>query len=70
MRKRIISLLLLIMICIGVIPNYSFAAEEGKVIYISMNRANIKDLQRIPVLKEKLSKSGYIGLMNTRGDQG
>jgi len=70
MRKRIISLLLLIMICIGVIPNYSFAAEEGKVIYISMNRANIRDLQRIPVLKEKLSKSGYIGLMNTRGDQG
>ena len=70
MRKKIISLLLLIMICIGVIPNYSFAAEEGKVIYISMNRANIKDLQRIPILKEKLSKSGYIGLMNTRGDQG
>ncbi|WP_343343294.1 hypothetical protein [Terrisporobacter petrolearius] len=70
MRKKIISLLLLIMICIGVVPNYSFAAEEGKVIYISMNRANIKDLQRIPVLKEKLSKSGYIGLMNTRGDQG
>ncbi|WP_419726900.1 hypothetical protein [Terrisporobacter petrolearius] len=70
MRKRIISLLLLIMICIGVIPNYSFAAEEGKVVYISMNRANIKDLQRIPVLKEKLSNSGYIGLMNTRGDQG
>jgi len=70
MRKKIISLLLLIMICIGVIPNYSFAAEEGKVVYISMNRANINDLQRIPVLKEKLSKSGYIGLMNTRGDQG
>ncbi|MEW9077826.1 hypothetical protein [Terrisporobacter glycolicus] len=70
MRKKIISLLLLIMICIGFIPNYSFAAEEGKVIYISMNRANINDLQRIPILKEKLSKSGYIGLMNTRGDQG
>ena len=70
MRKKIISLLLLIMICIGFVPNYSFAAEEGKVIYISMNRANINDLQRIPVLKEKLSKSGYIGLMNTRGDQG
>ncbi|MCC3867181.1 hypothetical protein [Terrisporobacter mayombei] len=69
MRKKIISLLL-IMICIGFIPNYSFAAEKGKVIYISMNRANVNDLQRIPVLKEKLSKSGYIGLMNTRGDQG
>lgn len=70
MRKKIISLLLLIMICIGFIPNYSFAAEESKVIYISMNRANMDDLQIIPVLKEKLSKSGYIGLMNTRGDQG
>jgi len=70
MRKKIISLLLLIMICIGDIPNCSFAAEDGKVGYISMNRANINDLQRIPVLKEKLSKSGYIGLMNTRGDQG
>lgn len=70
MRKKIISLLLLIMICVGFIPNYSFAAEEGKVIYISMNRANINDLQKIPVLQEKLKNSGYIGLMNTRGDQG
>lgn len=70
MKKKIISLLLLIIICIGFIPNYSFAAEEGKVIYISMNRVNINTLQGIPVLKEKLSKSGYIGLMNTRGDGG
>ena len=71
MKKKIISLLLLTMICIGFIPKYSFAAtEEGKVIYISMNRSNINDLQGIPVLKEKLSKSGYIGLINTRGDQG
>ncbi|MCC3867180.1 hypothetical protein [Terrisporobacter mayombei] len=71
MKKKVISLLLLIMICIGFIPEYSFAAtEEGKVIYISMNRSNINDLQRIPVLNEKLNKSGYIGLMNTRGDQG
>lgn len=70
MRKKIISLLLLIMICVGFIPNYSFAAEEGKVIYISMNRANISDLQKIPVLQEKLKNGGYIGLMNTRGDQG
>lgn len=70
MRKKIISLLLLIMICVGFVPNYSFAAEEGKVIYISMNRTSMDDLQSIPVLKEKLSNSGYIGLMNTRGDQG
>lgn len=70
MRKKIISLLLLIMICVGFIPNYSFAAQEGKVIYISMNRTSMKDLQSIPILQEKLINSGYIGLMNTRGDQG
>ena len=70
MRKKIISLLLLIMICVGFIPNYSFAAEEGKVIYISINRTNMDELQEITVLKEKLKNSGYIGLMNTRGDQG
>lgn len=70
MRKKIISLLLLIMVCVGFIPNYSFATGEGKVIYISMNRANISDLQNIHILREKLKNSGYIGLMNTRGDQG
>lgn len=70
MRKKIISLLLLIMICVGFIPNYSFAAEGGKVIYISIDRTNMNDLQSIPVLQEKLKNSGYIGLMNTRGDQG
>lgn len=70
MRKKIISLLLLIMICIGFIPNYSFAAQNGKVIYISMNRTNMNDLQSIPALQEKLNNRGYIGLMNTRGDQG
>ena len=70
MRKKIISLLLLIMICVGFVPNYSFAATEGKVIYISIDRTNMDDLQSIPVLQEKLKSSGYIGLMNTRGDQG
>lgn len=71
MRKKIISFLLLIMICVGFIPNDSFAAEnEGKVIYISINRTNVDNLERIPVLKEKLSKNGYIALMNIKGDQG
>ena len=70
MRKKIISLLLLIMVCSGFIPNYSFAKENGKIIYISMNRSNIDDLQSIPILRDKLKNSGYIGLMNTRGDQG
>ena len=71
MRKKLISFLLLIMICIGFIPNYSYAAEEqGKVIYISINRTNLDNLDNIPVLKNELSKRGYVGLMNTRGDQG
>lgn len=71
MRKKLISFLLLMMICIGLAPNYSFAAEEkGKVIYISINRTNLDNLEEIPVLKEKLNKSGYVGLMNIKGDQG
>ncbi len=70
MRKKIMSILLLVIICIGLIPGYSFAKEEGKVIYISLNKTNLDDLQKIPVLKEELSKRGYIGLMNTKGDQG
>lgn len=72
MRKKLISFLLLMMICIGLVPNYSFAADkkEGKVIYISINRTNLDNLQEIPVLNEKLKTSGYIGLMNVKGDQG
>ena len=72
MRKKIISFLLLMMICIGLVPNYSFAAnkKEGKIIYISINRTNLDNLQEIPVLNKKLKSSGYVGLMNIRGDQG
>ena len=70
MRKKIISLLLLIMICVGFVPNYSFAQEDGKIVYISINRTNMTDLQNIPILQKQLSKRGYIGLMNIKGDQG
>ena len=70
MRKKIISLLLLIMICAGFIPSNSFAAQQGKVIYISLDRTDLDELQSIPVLQEELSKRGYIGLMNIKGDQG
>ena len=71
MRKKIISFLLLMMICIGIIPDYSLAAEEdGKVVYISINRTNLDELQKIPVLNKKLNTSGYVGLMNIKGDQG
>ncbi|WP_455538225.1 hypothetical protein [Terrisporobacter sp.] len=72
MRKKLISFLLLMMICIGLAPNYSFAAngKEGKVIYISINRTNLDNLQKINTLNKKLRKSGYVGLMNIKGDQG
>lgn len=70
MRKKIISLLLLIMICVGLVPNYSFAAQNGKVVYISLDRTDLDELQNIPVLQKELSKRGYIGLMNIKGDQG
>ena len=61
MRKKLISFLLLMMICIGLVPNYSFAADkkEGKIIYISINRTNLDNLQEIPVLNKKL-KCMYI----------
>lgn len=70
MMKKIISLLLLIMICVGLVPNYSFAAQNGKVVYISLDRTDLDELQKIPVLQKELSKRGYIGLMNIKGDQG
>ena len=70
MRKKIISLLLLIMICAGFIPSNSFAAQQGKIIYISLDRTDLDELQSIPVLQEELSKRGYVGLMNIKGDQG
>ena len=72
MRKKLISFLLLMMICIGLVPNYSFAAneKEGKIIYISINRTNLDNLQEIPVLNKTLKSSGYVGLMNIKGDQG
>ena len=50
MRKKLISFLLLMMICIGLVPNYSFAdnKKEGKIIYISINRTNLDNLQETP----------------------
>lgn len=70
MRKKIVSLLLLIMICVGLVPNYSLAAQNGKVVYISLDRTDLDELQKILVLQKELSKRGYIGLMNIKGDQG
>ena len=70
MKKKLISMLLVAMVVIVSIPKYSFAAESGKVIFINMNRTTIESMQEIPSLKSELEKRGYMGLMNTRGDQG
>ena len=72
MKRKLISLLLLMVVCLGIIPDYSFAAnnENKKVIYISINKSNLDDFKNIPILAEKLKESGYIALMNNRGDQG
>lgn len=70
MKKKLISILLVLMVVIVSVPKYSFATEGGKVIFINMNRTTIQSMQEIPSLKSELEKRGYMGLMNTRGDQG
>ena len=70
MRKKLISLFTLLAILLMTSSSNVFANEKGKTIVISMNKTNIENMQEISILKEKLSKSGYIGLMNIRGDGG
>lgn len=70
MKKKIVSLLAISMILISSVFNISFADEKGKVILINLNRTNLEDMLSMNVLKEKVDKEGYIGLMNIRGDRG
>ena len=70
MKKKLISMLLVAMVLIVSIPKYSFATGSGKVIFINMNRTTLESMQEIHSLKSELEKRGYMGLMNTRGDQG
>lgn len=71
MKKKIVSLLAVIMILVSSISSYSFADEEqGKVIFINMNRTNLVNMLKIPVLEDQINSKGYIGLMNIRGDKG
>lgn len=72
MKKKIVSLLAISMILISSIFNISFANEneKGKVILINLNRTNLEDMLSMSVLKDKVNKQGYIGLMNIRGDRG
>lgn len=70
MKKKIVSLLIAVMMIIVSIPQYSFAAQRGKVIFINMNRTTMQAMKDIPTLKKELESRGYVGLMNIRGDQG
>lgn len=70
MKKKIVSLLTILMILISSVPNICFADDKGKVIVINMNRTSLEDLLSIDSLSKKMEKEGYIGLMNIKGDKG
>lgn len=70
MKKKIVSLLTILMILISSVPNICFADDKGKIIVINMNRTSLEDLLSIDSLSKKMEKEGYIGLMNIKGDKG
>lgn len=70
MRKKLTSLLILFTMVFFVFNSNSYANEKGKTIVISMNKTNLDYMSQIPSLKEVISKKGYIGLMNVKGDGG
>ncbi|CEH35317.1 hypothetical protein [Romboutsia lituseburensis] len=70
MKRKIVSSLLALMIVLISIPRYSFADQNGKVIFINMNRTNLASMLHIKSLDEEVQNRGYIGLMNIRGDKG
>ncbi|WP_250674601.1 hypothetical protein LZ906_004170 [Paraclostridium ghonii] len=70
MKKKIVSLLTILMILISSVPNICFADDKGKIIVINMNRTSFEDLLSIDSLSRKMEKEGYIGLMNIKGDKG
>lgn len=46
------------------------AKNKGKVILIDLNRTNYDNFKNIKFLENRLEKSGYLGMMNIRGDKG
>lgn len=70
MRKKLMSLFLLTSLFITTPLTNTYASEKGKTVVINMNKTNLDYMKGVPILKEQLSKRGYIGLMNTRGDGG
>ncbi|WP_250673236.1 hypothetical protein LZ906_005845 [Paraclostridium ghonii] len=70
MKKKISSLVLVLIMLICITPINAFADDNHKTIVINMNRSNFLDFLEIPTLKKELENRGYIALMNVRGDQG
>lgn len=46
------------------------AKNKGKVILIDLNRTNYDNFKNIKFLANRLENSGYLGMMNIRGDKG
>lgn len=69
MKKKIVSLLLTLIVLLVSNPKYSFADENGKVIFIDMDRTNLESIIKVPSISNELNSRGYIGLMNIRGDK-
>ena len=70
MKKKLTSLLLLVSMFFLIFISNSYAEEQKKTIVINMNKTNLDYMDNIPILKEELSKRGYVGLMNIKGDGG
>lgn len=51
-------------------PDNNTARNGGKVIVIDLNRTSLGHMREISYLNSLLKDSGYIGLMNIRGDKG
>lgn len=70
MKKKLTSLFLLVSMFFLMFISNSYANENKKIIVINMNKTNLDYMDNIPILKEELSKRGYAGLMNIKGDGG
>ncbi|OPJ57286.1 hypothetical protein [Alkalithermobacter paradoxus] len=70
MKKRILLFIIGILMTLNLGNNISYAENNGKVIFISINRTSLDEMLSIDRIKEELDSRGYIGLMNIRGSKG
>ncbi|MDR0879822.1 MAG: hypothetical protein LBN09_03855 [Clostridioides sp.] len=70
MKKKIVSLLAILLIVLASATEFGFAQSSKKVIFISMDKTNLLNMQKISVVNKKLDTSGYVAHMNIRGDKG